>query len=91
MSQAMEVREDGEWVWVSRLTPAQEAGWIARQHAERDAFVSLAMRQSKLAVRYRRWAEEETNPIRAARYASDAVRYRREAKSSLHCARVRNV
>ena len=83
--------ENGDWIWAERPTPAQDAAWVQRQHRERDAFLSLAKRESKLSVQYRRWALEETKPDRAAHYASEALRLRRNSKFSLHAARVRNI
>jgi hypothetical protein len=83
--------EDGEWVWVRRPTPEQDRAWIELQHKERDAFLSLARRQSKLSVQYRRWAEEDARPDRAAHYATEATRLRRDAKWHLRKARERNV
>jgi len=83
--------EHGEWIWAKRPTPEQDAAWITSQHQYRDAFLSLAKRESKLSVQYRRWALEETSPDRAARYAAEALRLRRKSKTSLHAARMRNV
>lgn len=83
--------ERGEWIWSRQPTPEQDLAWVRRQHQERDAFVSLAMAQSKLAVRYRRWADEETSPTRAAHYATESTRCRREAKSNFRHARMRDV
>lgn len=83
--------EAGEWIWATLPTPEQDAAWVRRQHTERDAFLSLAKRESKLSVQYRRWALEETKPERAAHYAAEALRLRRNSTTSLRAARVRNV
>ena len=85
------VDASGEFIWARHLTPDQDAAWIQRQHTQRDAFLSLAKRESKLAVQYRKWAEEETKPERAAHYAAEALRLRRNSITSLRAARVRNV
>lgn len=92
MSQAMEVaRDDGEWVWVPRLTPAQESAWEAKCHAERDAALSCAKRLSKLAVRYAVGASTDTDPKRAAHWITQARRLRTEAWSHLAMARRNNI
>lgn len=83
--------EDGDWIWVKRPTPAQDSAWIARQHRERDAMISCAKTQSKLSVRYFRWAEDETSPERAAHYAAEGRKARRSASAHLRWARERNV
>ena len=83
--------EAGEWIWARLPTPEQDAAWVERQHRDRDAFLSLAKRESKLSVQYRRWALEETKPDRAAHYATEALRLRRNSKRSLDAARARNV
>lgn len=83
--------EDGQWIWCERPTPAQDAAWVKSQHEQRDAFLSLAKTESKLSVRYRKWALEETKPERAAHYAAEALRLRRNSWNSLRSARGRNV
>jgi polysaccharide pyruvyl transferase WcaK-like protein len=82
---------NGDWIWSERPTPAQDAAWIASQHKQRDAFLSLAKTESKLSVQYRKWALEETKPERAAHYATEALRLRRNSWNSLRAARGRNV
>jgi len=83
--------ENGDWIWCERPTPAQDTAWVKSQHEQRDAFLSLAKRESKLSVRYRKWALEETKPERAAHYAAEALRLRRNSWNSLRSARGRNV
>lgn len=83
--------EAGEWIWVRRPTPAQDAAWIASMHEFRDAALSFAKSLSKESVRYYRAAAETTNPDRAAHYAAEGRRLRRKAREYLREARNRNV
>lgn len=47
--------EAGEYIWAMLPTPEQDAAWISRQHAERDAFVSLARTLRRNAHTYRQY------------------------------------
>jgi hypothetical protein len=82
---------NGDWIWSERPTPAQDAAWIERQHATRDAAVKFAKSLSKRSVECFRWAAETANPERAARYAAEGLRTRRKAREYLREARNRNV
>lgn len=78
---------DDNPIWRRIPSPEQDNAWLSRQRQQFAASISCAKAMSKLSVRYFRWADEETNPSRAAHYASEGRRTRRASWSHLRLAK----